>query len=68
MDNLELKTGEKIKVLKGACMEAEIKDNLPVMPDKVKNKNVNVLQDSGCNEMILKRELVDKADFIGKMG
>ena len=38
MDTLELKTGEKIKVLNGVCMEAEIKDNLPVMSGKVGNK------------------------------
>ena len=31
MDTLKLKTGEKIKMLNGACMEAEIKDNLRVM-------------------------------------
>ena len=34
MNTLELKIGEKIKVLKGACREAEIKDNLPVMSGK----------------------------------
>ena len=31
MDTLELKTGEKLKVFNGACMEAEIKDNLSMM-------------------------------------
>ena len=31
MDTLELKTGGKIKVLNGACLEAELRDNLPVM-------------------------------------
>ena len=30
MDSSELKSGDKIIVLNGACMEAEIKDNLPV--------------------------------------
>ena len=56
MDTLELKTGEKIKV-NGACMEAEIKDYLPVMSGKVGNKNVEVLRDSGCNGMIVERKL-----------
>ena len=68
MDTLELKTGEKIKVLNGACVEAEIEDNLSVMSGKVGNKNVEVLRDSGCNGVIVKRELVDEADFIGKVG
>ena len=49
MDTFELKTGEKIKVLNGVCMEAEIKDILPVMSGKAGNKNVEVLRDSGCN-------------------
>ena len=35
MDTLELKTGEKIKVLKGAGMKAEIENNFPVMSGKV---------------------------------
>ena len=49
MDSLELKTQEKIKVLNGACIEAEIEDNLPAMPGKVGNKNVEVLRNSRCN-------------------
>ena len=62
-----LKIGEKIKVLIGTCMEVEIKDNLPVMSDKVGNKNVEVLRDSGGNGVIAKRKLVDEEDFIGEV-
>ena len=54
MGTLELKTGEKIKVLNGACMVAEIKDNLPVMYSKVVIKNVEVLREGGCNGVVLK--------------
>ena len=68
MDTLELKTGEKIKVLIRACVKAEIKNNLPVMSGKVGNKNVEVLQYSKCSGVIVKRELVDQTDFIGKVG
>ena len=42
METLELKSGEKIKVLNGACM-AEIKDNIPVLSGKVGGKKVEVL-------------------------
>ena len=49
-------------------MEAEIKDNLSVMSGKVGNKNVEVLPDSKCNGVIVKSELVDEADFVGKVG
>ena len=41
---------EKIKILDGACMEAEVKDNFPVMSGKVGNKNVEVLRDR-CNRV-----------------
>ena len=41
-ETLELKSGEKIKALNGACM-AEIKDNLPVLSGKIGGKKVEVL-------------------------
>ena len=44
----------------GACIKVEIKDNLLnflVMSDKVGNKNVEVLQDSGLKEVIVNKEL-----------
>ena len=47
MDILELKTGEKIKVLNRLCIDAEINNNLPVISGKVENKNVEVLRESG---------------------
>ena len=65
-NTLESKTGEKIKLLNGACIKAEITDNLPVMSGKVGNKNVEDLRDSGCNGVIVERKLVDEVDFIGK--
>ena len=68
MEILELKAEEKIIVLNRACMKAEIKDNLPVMSGKVGGKNVEVLRDSGCNGVIVKRELVDEVNFTGEMG
>ena len=67
METLELKSGEKIKVLNGACM-AEIKDNIPVLSGKVGGKKVEVLRDTGCSGVIIRRELVDETDFTGKMG
>ena len=49
-------------------MEAEIKDNLLVMSGKVGNENEAVLPDSGCNRMIVKRDLVDEVDLTGEAG
>ena len=67
METLELKSGEIIKVLNGACM-AEIKDNLPALSGKVGGKKVEVLRDTGCSGVIIRRELVDESDFTGEMG
>ena len=67
METLELKSGEKIKVLNGACM-AEINDNLPVLSGKVGVKTMEVLRDTGCSGVIIRRELVDETDFTGEMG
>ena len=60
----ELKTREKIKELNGACMEAEIKDNLPLMSGKMENKNVDVLRDSRSNRLNGNRKLVDEANLL----
>ena len=68
VETLELKSGEKIRVLNGACMGAEVKDNLPVLSGKVGDKVEEIFQDSGCSGVIVKRELVDEADFTGEMG
>ena len=66
METLELKSGEKIKVLNGACM-AKTKDDLPVLLDKVGGKKVEVFRDTGCSRVIIRRELVDEADFTEEM-
>ena len=65
---LELKTGEKIKVLNGACMETEVKDNLLVLPGRVGDRTVKVLRDTGCSGVIVRRSLVDEAHLTGEMG
>ena len=67
METLELKSGEKIKVLNGACM-AESKDNLPVLSGKVGGKKVEVLRDTGCSGVIFRRKLVDETEITGEMG
>ena len=65
---LELKTGEKIKVLNGACMETEVKDNLLVLSGRVGDRTVKVLRDTGCSGVIVRRSLVDEAHLTGKWG
>ena len=45
METPELKSGEKM--LNGACVEAEIKDDLPMLLSKVGGRKVEVLRDIG---------------------
>ena len=59
METLELKSGEKIKVLNGAGM-VEINDDLPVLSGKVGDKKVEVLRDIGWSGVIIRRELLVK--------
>ena len=54
-------------MLNGACM-VEIKDNFSVLSGKVGGKKVEVLRDTGCSGVIIRRELVDETDFTGEMG
>ena len=66
METAELKSGEKM--LNGACVEAEIKDDLPMLLSKVGGKKVEVLRDIGCGGMIIRRELVGEAGFTVETG
>ena len=66
---LELKSGEKIKVVRnGACLSNENKNCMPLVTGKVGENEVEVLRDTGCNGVIVRRELVMKDDFTGSMG
>ena len=47
-------------------MEAKIKSNFSVMSGKAEQKR-KMLRDSGFNIVIVNREFVDEANFIGKM-
>ena len=66
---MELKSGEKIKVVRnGACLSNENKNCMPLATGKMGENEVEVLRDTGCNGVIVRRELVKKDDFTGSMG
>ena len=66
---MELKSGEKIKVVRnGACLSNENKNCMPLATGKVGENEVEVLRDTDCNGVIVRRELVKKEDFTGSMG
>ena len=65
---LELKCGEKIKVMhNGACLSNENKKCMPLATRKVGENEADVLCDTGCNGVIVRRELVKKDDFTSSM-
>ena len=66
---LELKSGEKIKVVRnGACLSNENKKCMPLATGKEGENEVEVLCDTGCNGIIVRRKLVKEDDFTGSMG
>ena len=66
---LELKSGEKIKVVRnGACLNNENKKRMPLATGKVGENEVEILRDTGCNGVIVKRELVKEDGFTGSLG
>ena len=66
---LKLKLGEKIKVVgNGTCLSNINKNCMPLATGKVGENEVEVLRDTGCNGVIVRRELVKKEDFTGSMG
>ena len=52
----------------GACLSNENKNCMPLATGKVGENKVEVLRDTGCNGVIVRRELVKKEDFTGSMG
>ena len=66
---MELKSGEKIKVMhNGACMSNENKKCVPLATGKVGENVVEILRDTGCNGVIVRKELVKEDYFTGSMG
>ena len=65
---LELKSGEKINVLNGACMVAEMTEGMPVVTGIEGNRCVEVLRDTGCNGVIIRRDLVGQKELTKNEG
>ena len=66
MGVLELKNGETIKVLNGAGVNAELKDKMPVVTGRVERKTVEVLRDTGCSGVIVRRDLVKEEEITNR--
>ena len=66
---IELKSGEKIKVLhNGTCLSNVNIKCMPLATRKVGENVVEVLPDTGCNGVVVRRVLMKEDDFTGNMG
>ena len=65
---MELKSGEKIKVVRNdACLSNENRKCMPLATRKLGENVAEVFRDTGCNGVIVRRELVKEDDFTGSI-
>ena len=66
---LELKSGKKIKVVRnGIYLSSENRKCMSLATEKVSENVVEVLHKTGCNGVVVRRELAKEDDFTGSMG
>ena len=67
-DNLPLACGKKIPLLSSACVEplTGVRSKMPVVKGRVGEKPVDVLRDTGCSGIVVKRDLVSEDQFTGE--
>ena len=63
-DTLELKCGCKLPIVADAC-RVTVRDNMPVSDGYLNGKAVNVLRDSGCSTVVIRRDLVEDSQLTG---
>ena len=66
-EQLLLACGKKILLLSSACVQplAGARGKMPVVKGKIGNKTVDVLRDTGCSGIVVKKELVSEEQFTG---
>ena len=66
-DKLLLAIGKKIPIVSNACLEPLPGDRLkmPVVKGRVGEKTVDVLRDTGCSGIVVKKNLVSEDQFTG---
>ena len=66
---LELKPGGQVKVLKsGVCLDVDAKDKLQLVNGKVGKRCAEVLRDTGCTRVLIKRDLENEGELTGEKG
>ena len=66
-DKLLLASGKKIPIVSNACLEPLYGDRLkmPVVKGRVGEKTVDVLRDTGCSGIVIKKNLATEDQFTG---
>ena len=66
-DQLLLACGKKIPLLNSACVQplSGARGKMPVVKGKIGDKTVNVLRDTGCSGIVVKKELVAVEQYTG---
>ena len=67
-DKLLLACGKKIPLLSSACVEplTGVRSKMPVVKGRVGEMPVDVLRDTGCSGIVVKRDLVSEDQFTGE--
>ena len=66
-DQLLLACGKKVPLLSNACVEPlnGVRSKMPVVKGRVGEKTVDVLRDTGCSGVVVKKDLVGEDQFTG---
>ena len=66
-DKLLLASGKKIPIVSNACLQPLSGDSLkiPVVKGRVGEKTVDILRDTGCSGIVVKKNLVSEDQFTG---
>ena len=66
-DQLLLACGKNVPLLSNACVEplTGVRSKMPVVKGRVGEKTVDVLRDSGCSGLVVKKDLVGEDQFTG---
>ena len=58
--------GKSVPVVSSVCVQPLAENRMPVVKGKVGNTSVNVLRDTGCSGIVVKKELVAEDQYTGE--
>jgi len=61
-----LACGKSVSVVSSVCVQPLAENRMPVVKGKVGNRSVNVLRDTGCSGVVVKKELVAEDQYTGE--